>query len=74
MYLNETHIPDCSMFYLPQPEESSSKNDANRSSGGSGGGGEGLMQEMHAILARRLDQIPFPSLFFYFFEFNCKNR
>ncbi|XP_059376515.1 ena/VASP-like protein isoform X8 [Carassius carassius] len=38
---------------VQRPEESISKNDANRSSGGSGGGGEGLMQEMNALLARR---------------------
>ncbi|TSN67131.1 Echinoderm microtubule-associated protein-like 1 [Bagarius yarrelli] len=44
---------------VQRPEESSAgvgsaKNDASRSSGGSGGGGEGLMQEMNALLARRL--------------------
>ncbi|KAK1793501.1 hypothetical protein P4O66_011881, partial [Electrophorus voltai] len=44
---------------VPRPEEGtaglgSTKNDASRSSGGSGGGGEGLMQEMNALLARRL--------------------
>ncbi|KAI5616815.1 ena/VASP-like protein isoform X4 [Silurus asotus] len=47
---------------VQRPEESSAgpssaKNDASRSSGGSGGGGEGLMQEMNALLARRLRAI-----------------
>ncbi|XP_024913957.1 ena/VASP-like protein isoform X2 [Cynoglossus semilaevis] len=34
---------------------SGGKSDSNRSSGSSGGGGEGLMQEMNALLARRLN-------------------